>query len=73
MNKVELLNRVEAFLIKHKMSATSFGLNVCRDSLMVFRMRKGSEVREAKRNKILSFIENYEKSSIGVGQCVKHR
>lgn len=62
MNKEELLNKVETFLIEYKMSATAFGLNVCKDSLMVFRMRKGSEVREAKRNKILEYIENYEKS-----------
>lgn len=73
MTNSDLMEIIENFLLENKISPTSFGVRIAKDPCLVFTMRKGREVREAKRNKILSFIENYEKSLIGVGQCVKHR
>lgn len=66
MTNSELMERIEIFLLKHRISPSTFGILVAKDPRLIFSMRKGREVREAKRNKILDYIENYEKSNLKV-------
>lgn len=67
MNKNEFLEKVEFFLIKSGISATSFGILAAGEPNFVFGLRKGREAREKKQNRVLSFIARYELEN----KCVK--
>jgi hypothetical protein len=54
-----LLTAIEAFLIRHKMSAYDFGCLVGKDSALVYRLRKGREPRYALREKVWKFMKEY--------------
>lgn len=63
MTNTELMETIEKFLLTYDISPTTFGVLVAKDPRLIFTMRKGREVREAKRNKILAFMENYNKDT----------
>ena len=61
MKKIEFLGYIEGFLEETEMSATTFGIKAVNDSRIVFMLREGRECREETQEKILNFINNYQK------------
>ena len=61
MNKKEFLSIIERFISENEISATSFGILAAGEPSFVFDLRKGREVREKKRMRVLAFMNNYKK------------
>lgn len=61
MTKKEFLQIIEDFLSRTAMAPTTFGMRSYGDPNLVFGLRKGRECREETQNKILDFINNYQK------------
>lgn len=59
MLKNDFLQKVNDFLIQHKISATAFGILAIEDPSFVLKLRRGRECREATQQKILDFMDNY--------------
>ena len=70
MSKQEFLQHIEDFLIETGLSPTMFGIQAIGDSKFVFSLRKGREVREALRGKVIDFIANYRTEKIEEGRDV---
>lgn len=61
MTKKEFLETIEDFLKKNKIAPTTFGIKAYNDPSLVFDLRSGRECREETQNKVLNFINNYER------------
>jgi hypothetical protein len=57
--KDELMDRIEAFLTEHEMTASAFGLAALNDPGFVFDLRNGREVRRATRQKATDFMDRH--------------
>ncbi len=57
MNNADFLVLIEDFLVVRKLSPTTFGMKYAGDPNFVFDLRKGREVREGKKNKIIKKIK----------------
>ena len=53
MTNAEFLNFIEEFITLKKLSPTAFGMKYAGDPNFVFDLRKGREVREYKKEKML--------------------
>ena len=58
--KWSLLRRVDTYLRRTRMPATTFGLEVARDPQLVFQLRGGRAVRPPMEAKILAYLERAE-------------
>ena len=56
----DLLARVEAFLTRHSMKPTSFGIQACRDPSTVPRLRARKGITLERVEQIERFMEEYE-------------
>lgn len=56
----ELLEKIEEFLKKTGMSASTFGTQAASSPSLVFDIREGRGCGEAVQTRILDFINNYE-------------
>ena len=54
----EILDEIYNFCQKHKMSQTMFGLKAKRDPCLVGRLKKGQDIRESGKIKILNFMHS---------------
>lgn len=61
MTKKEFLETIEDFLKKNEIAPTTFGIKAYNDPNLVFNLRNGRECREETQNKVLNFINNYER------------
>ncbi len=66
----DLLDKVQAYLIKHSMTATDFGWACNRNPNIVFRLRKG-QITLKTINDILTFIEENPKGVIPLKKTAK--
>lgn len=55
----ELQKKIEDFLAKTGMSATSFGINAVNSPVLVFQIREGRGCGEEVQKRITDFIEGY--------------
>ena len=60
MSKREFLKRIEFFLLKSGLSATSFGILAAKEPNFVFGLRRGREAREKKQHQVISFMAKYD-------------
>ncbi len=58
--KWALLQRIEIYLRRSRMSATTFGMRVTRDPQLVFQMRRGRTARPPMEAKIRAFLDEAE-------------
>jgi hypothetical protein len=65
-----LLNRIDAFLRRTKMSPTRFGREAVRDPNFVLNLRNGREPRPATIRSVISYIDRQDSGLAdgGVGQ-----
>lgn len=56
----ELLKEIEAFMSRHDMKATTFGLSSCADPHVVRWLREGGGVTSTRIDKIKRFIRDYK-------------
>ena len=63
MTTDEFKNRIEDFLARQGMNATTFGKQSCNDSAFVFRIRDGRSPSLDKANKILKWMRQYEEKA----------
>lgn len=66
MTTDEFKARIEEFLVRHGMNATTFGKESCRDSAFVFRIRKGRSPSLDKANDILKWMQEYDRKFCGI-------
>lgn len=55
----EILQEIHDFCQKYKMSQTMFGLKAKKDPCLVSRIKKGQDIRESGKQKILDFMRDY--------------
>lgn len=60
LSRAEFLTTIENFLIKHKMSASTFGVKAKAEPNLVFDLREGRQCREEIQQKVLAFMKEYE-------------
>lgn len=58
--KWSLRRKVEAYLKRTRMPATTFGIEAVRDPQLVFQMRRGRTVRPPLEARILAYMERSE-------------
>lgn len=61
MKKFDFLNFIEAFLQRNSLKATALGLKAMGDSSFVWRVRQGRECREKTQEKVLRWMEDFER------------
>lgn len=59
--KSAFLSDVNAFLERHSMTATTFGLKAVNDVAFVHRLRKGSDTKLSTMDKVRAFMAAYDK------------
>lgn len=55
----QLLEEIEAFLVRMDMNATEFGILSKKDRAIVFRLREGKDVRSGTASELRRFMETY--------------
>lgn len=55
----ELLTDIEAFIAKHELRPTHFGLQALNDPAFVFRLRQGKSVRSDTIDRLREFMRDY--------------
>lgn len=56
---IALLEAVEAFLEKHDMAPTTFGIRAVNDAKLVANLRAGLDIRTRTADRIRTFMESY--------------
>lgn len=56
----EFIKKIEDFLSKTKISATTLGLKTTKNPNFVFRIRSGAQCLDSTKEKVLKFINNYK-------------
>lgn len=56
----EFIKKIEDFLRKTKMSATTLGLKATKNPNFVFRIRSGAQCLDSTKEKVLNFINTYK-------------
>ena len=56
----EFIKKIEDFLRKTRMSATTFGLKATKNPNFVFRIRNGAQCLDKTKEKVLNFINQYK-------------
>lgn len=64
----ELLDEIEAFLIRWEMNPTDFGLQAKNDGALVFRLRQGKDVYSKTATELRRFMEAYRPLAAGKGR-----
>lgn len=59
--RVTFLAEIEAFLHRHRMSATRFGEDAARDGRFVLRLRQGRDVKASKITETRAWMRDYER------------
>lgn len=57
----ELLQEIEAFLAKHKLSATALGTAALKDSAFMIRLRAGRNIGIESVDRLRTYMRNYPK------------
>lgn len=55
----KLLAEIEAFIVKHGLNPTQFGVLAKNDSALVFRLREGGDVYTKTATELRRFMETY--------------
>lgn len=55
----KLLTEIEAFIVKHGLNPTQFGVLAKNDSALVFRLREGGDVYTKTATELRRFMETY--------------
>lgn len=61
MDKKEFLKVVEGFIAENQMPPANFGVLAVKDPKFVFMLRSGRECREKTRERVLDFMDNFQK------------
>ena len=61
----EILAEIEAFLVRHNMSAGAFGIKCMRNPSFVYRLRDGQGIMDTTIDKARSFMRAYDKRPLG--------
>lgn len=69
MKKIDFLNFIEAFLQRNSLKASAFGLKVMGDGSFVWRVRHGRECREETQEKVLWWMEDFERKESEKHDC----
>lgn len=56
----EFIKKIEDFLNKTKMSATTLGLKATKNPNFIFRIRSGAQCLDSTKEKVLNFINSYK-------------
>lgn len=56
----EFIKKIEDFLSKTKMSATTFSLKATKNPNFIFRIRSGAQCLDSTKEKVLNFINSYK-------------
>ena len=63
MKRSEFLATVEDFLKRTNMSPTAFGIKAKAEPNFVFSLREGRECREEVQDRVLNFMQDFEKQT----------
>lgn len=63
MRRKEFAETIESFLQKHNMAPTTFGTMANKEPNFVFLIREGRECREATQERVLQFMDQYNKEN----------
>lgn len=63
MRRKEFAETIEGFLQKHNMAPTTFGTMANKEPNFVFLIREGRECREATQERVLQFMDQYNKEN----------
>jgi tRNA-dihydrouridine synthase len=61
MTRADFLDLIEAFIERYEVRATVLGRDSIGDPNLVFDLRNGRELREATRNRVLSYMQDMER------------
>lgn len=61
----QLIERIEAFLIRHDMAPTRFGREAANEASFINTLKNGRSVSLARANKVVAFMERYERERLG--------
>lgn len=60
MSRDQLLAEIEAFLVRHNMRPTRFGLKAMNDGKFVFMLREGVDIRLSSVDRVRKFMADWE-------------
>lgn len=57
----QILAEIEAFLVRHDMSAGTFGIKCMRNPSFVYRLRNGQGILDSSIDKVRAFMADYDR------------
>lgn len=61
--KDKLISDIEAFLKRHELGPTQFGLMSLRDGALMIKLRRGSDITTSRADRVYKFMADFEKKS----------